>query len=173
MIHRRLCLAFSPCARSLLAAKGGRCAKDVKMQIPKFYFCFLSLVFFHGSANALCLDGRTLSVQDEAKGSAAVITGILEKERILSEDKADPDGVTAFLYTVKVVSHLKGVMRNFVNIRSENTSSRFPLDAKVEYILFLKQNGNDFVIDSCGNSGPLSTHGNAVAEVQQLSSAVK
>jgi hypothetical protein len=156
-----------------LTANSSRCAKDVKMRIPEFYFCFLSLVFFHGSANALCLDGHTLSVQEEAKSSAAVITGILEQERILSEDKADPDGVTAFHYTVKVVSYLKGRTRNFVNIRSENTSSRFPLDAKIEYILFLKQDGNDFVIDSCGNSGPMSTHGNTVAEVQQLFSAVK
>jgi len=155
------------------SANSSRCVKDVKMRIPKFYFCFLSLVFFHGSANALCLNGHALSVQEEAKNSVAVITGILQQERILSEDKADPDGVTAILYTVKVVNHLKGIVRNVVNIRAENTSSRFPLEPKIEYILFLKPNGNDFVIDSCGNSGPLSTHGNAVAEVQQLSSAVK
>lgn len=94
--------------------------------------------FLYGSANALCLDGRALSVQEEANSSAAVITGILEQERILSEDKADPNGVTTVPYTVKVVSYLKGTVRNVVNIRSENTSFRFPLDVKVEYIIFFE-----------------------------------
>jgi hypothetical protein len=144
---------------------------DGKMKLPKFYVCILILVFFHKSANALCLDGRTPSVQEEARSSAAVITGVLERERNLSEDKADPDGVTATLYTVKVVSQLKGKVRNVVSIRSENTSSRFPLDANIQYLLFLKTDGGDFFIDSCGNSGALSTHLNAAAEVQQMVSS--
>lgn len=139
---------------------------DAKMRSPKFCFYFLGLVFLYGSANALCLDGRALSVQEEAKSSAAVITGILEQERILSEDNVDPDGVTTVFYMIKVVSYLKGTAKNVVNVRSENTSSRFPLDAKVEYILFLKPDRDDFFIDNCGNSGVLSTHGNVAAEVQ-------
>ncbi|WP_133155287.1 hypothetical protein [Kinneretia aquatilis] len=79
------------------------------------------------------------------------------RERVLTEDLSDPIGVTAIEYRIKVSKVLRGKASRELTVRSENNSTRFPMDVGVSYLLMLNRdlNGKLFV-DNCGNSGTLS-----------------
>ena len=109
-----------------------------------------------GSANAMCLGGRHPSLEEEARNSSAIVIGVVQSISDLSEDLSDPGGVTATLYTVKVTRRLKGKMKHLVQIRSENTSSRFVMEKNQRYRLFLSAAGNEYIVDSCGNSSAMN-----------------
>src|ERR1035438_8855745 len=80
------------------------------------FFVAFALAALSPAAMALCLDPSDptttkyyhLTVEEEVRSSAAVIVGTVLKVLGLVEDLSDPEGYTAFIYTVKVTRHLKG-----------------------------------------------------------------
>lgn len=105
---------------------------------------------------AYCTDNRHPSVDEEILRSEAVFIGEVMKETPLLEDTSDPEGLTATTYQVHVLKRLSGNITDSVEIRSENTSSRFPMELLKPYLLFLQRNDQIYFIDNCGNSGLLS-----------------
>ncbi len=104
----------------------------------------------------MCLDNRHPSVHDEFTTSFAVIEGRILREKNLTEDPSDPSGITATVYDVRVTRQLKGRVGRTIHIKSENTSSRFPMALGSSYLLFLTRDRNSNFVDSCGNSVRLS-----------------
>jgi hypothetical protein len=103
-----------------------------------------------------CTDNRHPSVDEEILNSEAVVIGEVVKETPLLEDTSDPEGLTATTYQVHVLKGLRGHATDSIEIRSENTSSRFPMELSKRYVLFLQRDGQSYFIDNCGNSGLLS-----------------
>ena len=107
------------------------------------------------TAMALCLDGRHYTLPEEYQRSQFVFTGILEQAVDVSSPE-DPQGIDHTLYTLKLGRAIKGQLPNRVIIRSDNSSSRFIIDAGAEYLLFMDEYRQEGFIDSCGNSGKLT-----------------
>lgn len=133
-------------------------------------FCLASQL---GVADAICLDPKTgisgyKTPLDVEIGTAnAIIVGRVLQEKGLKEDAADPDGVTAYIVTIKVQSPLKGNLPNMVTIRTENTSARYGMSVGEEHVLFVSRgrDGNLWV-DSCGNSAIASTSQDLVKHIK-------
>ena len=107
-------------------------------------------------AMALCLDGRAPTVAQEAATASGVVVAEVGQAEPLHEDPADPDGVTATLYVLKVLRSVRGHMPPGLALYSENTSARFPMEVGGRYLLFLSRDRNHrYFVDPCGNSGLL------------------
>lgn len=129
-----------------------------------FLLC-LALLVPMVDAPAMCLDGRRPGVRDEFKSSAAVVVGRVSGQRELQEDAADLNGVTAILYRVEVRRRFKGAVARFIQLRSDNTSARFPMALGEDYLLFLNRDGRIYFVDSCGNSAPAKQAAPVIAEI--------
>jgi hypothetical protein len=115
-----------------------------------------AMLFAMGYASAACLDNRHPGFREEFLSSAAVVVGHVSGQQDLMEDREDPVGVTATVYQVEVTRSLKGAVGKRIQLRSENTSSRFPMERGRDYLLFLnKRVGDAYAIDSCGNSAAI------------------
>ncbi len=108
-------------------------------------------------ALALCLDGRAPQVAQEAAAASGVVVAEVTQAELLREDPADPDGITATLYVLKVLRTVRGALPPGLALYSENTSARFPMEVGGRYLLFLSRDRNyRYFVDACGNSGLLS-----------------
>lgn len=134
------------------------------MAFRRFAVC-LALLAPMTDAPAMCLDGRHPGARDEFMSSAAVILGRVSKQSELQEDAADPNGVSAILYRVEVRRRLKGTVPRFIQLRSDNTSARFPMELGEEYLLFLSRDGHTYFVDSCGNSAPAKQAASVIAKI--------
>lgn len=107
--------------------------------------------------SAACYSGHP-SPEDELKGSKLVIAGrVISHKDVMSENAADIVGKT--VYRMELRRIYKGRARTTISIASENTSSRFPMDYGVEYLLFVSEYNGEYFIDPCGNSGRFDDSG--------------
>jgi hypothetical protein len=90
-------------------------------------------------------------------------------------DKDDPEGVSAYLYILRVKRALRGKMAGAVRVYEGNDSGRATFDwvPGREYLLFLSYAANEksWELDGCGNSGPISKAGMALSEIAAIKAA--
>lgn len=129
---------------------------------------FLALVsaFACLHACAFCLE-PPLRVSDEFYTSPLVLTGTPISSRHFSE-KTGADAVDGILYTVRVDHDFRGNPGSSVEVFSEDSSGRFPMDLHQRYLLFLSRDDNRWFVDSCGNSGLLSQGAKALNAIRRL-----
>jgi hypothetical protein len=141
--------------------------------------CLWALATFtagSGVAQAVCFDPKTLisgyrmGLDDEIRATALIIVGKVIAEHYLQEDAEDPDGITAYIYTVQVVRQLKGTAPKTVYIRSDSGSSSYPMSVDEQHLLFLWKTGAYFAADSCGNSEVLPK---GQASLERVEAALK
>lgn len=118
-----------------------------------------------GQASAACVDDHHLPVQKERRASSAIIEGQALHAQNLMEDPAHPSVVTATLYEVRVLHTKKGKLANTIQVKSGITSAHFPMDIGRSYMLFLKRDGDVYIVDDCGNSG-------RIAETRSIKSSI-
>ena len=117
-------------------------------------------------AVAVCLNGHP-SVEQEYRQSSLVFVGRVTAASAVPERKSSYEGTR---YTIRVEEIFRGRPRRTINVFSENSSGRFPMDIGVDYLVFLSlRTGEPAVVDSCGNSGPVSETAPAIATVKHLS----
>lgn len=143
--------------------------------------CLWALATFtvgSGVAEAVCLDPKTLisgyqvGLDDEITATPLIIVGDVTVQHYLQEDAQDPDGISAYIYTVQVVRQLKGTAPKTVYVRSESGSGRYPMAVGEQHLLFLRKTGAyfEFEADSCGNSALLPK---GQATVERVEAALK
>jgi hypothetical protein len=116
----------------------------------------IGLAVAAGPAFGLCTDGRHPQWREEFADSDIVATGTAAEVRRKPDDK-DPDGYIATIYEIRTREIFRGRIPKRLHVESENTSSRFPMQPGVTYLLFLKRDASSghYFIDNCGNSAPL------------------
>jgi hypothetical protein len=80
----------------------------------------------------------------------------------------DANDIGGWFYQVKVERVFRGAPRRQVEVFTENTSGRFPLEKNHEYLLFADRNANRFEIDNCGNSALLSEATDSLERLNNL-----
>ena len=110
-------------------------------------------------------------VDAEYKSSAIVFLG----EVTGSKDVREPDDfVRGNFYTIRVHEVSKGKPQASVEVYSENTSGRFPMDVGASYLVFASEqtfegiDGPRLAINAAGNSGLLKDAGEALLVVHKL-----
>jgi hypothetical protein len=109
-----------------------------------------------GQAGAQCVKDAHPTLQNEKRATSAIIEGEPLHAQELKEDPKAPSVVTATLYDVRVVHTKRGRVASTIQIRSDNTASRFPMQIGRSYILFLKRDGDIYTVDACGHSGKIA-----------------
>jgi hypothetical protein len=71
-------------------------------------------------------------------------------------------------YSVRVAKTFKGSVPKVVEVWSENSSGRFPIEIGETYLLFLYDAQGQLCADNCGNSGRLSETHDALSAVQTI-----
>jgi hypothetical protein len=119
----------------------------------------LLVVFVSPDSFAWCkLDPpRKPSVREEYKDSAMVLVGNVVSERVI--DDFGHGYVDGNIYTLKVTEQFKGAHREAVEVFSENSSGRYPMEKSIPYLVFAYAIPGGLAIDPCGNSGKTSNHG--------------
>lgn len=119
------------------------------------------------AAHAACLSGRP-ALADEFAQSTVVVAQV-RTARNVQDDPDDPAGISATLYRLAVRERLRGTPPRGLELRSDNTSSRFPMERGPRYLLFVQtaRDGTHYV-DACGHSGALPQAGEALTQARQL-----
>lgn len=140
------------------------------MRSMKLLGVFAVFVFTSALAGAFCGNGSP-SVEEQFKSSKVVLAGTM----IDSRDILDAEGfVQGTFYSIRVSEVLKGSSGKTVELYSENSSGRFPMESGTEYLIFAYQgafegiNGPRLAVDNCGNSGTLKTSKEAFAIARKL-----
>jgi hypothetical protein len=125
-------------------------------------------------ANAACLDPKDPSktfrptLEQETRSADAIVVGTVVKVVPLSEDRSDPQGYTAFLYTVRVDEQLRGSLPAEIQVRAENDSGGYRMAILESHLLFLTTRGPFKIANACGNSVRLQGDKSAVNRVKAL-----
>lgn len=118
----------------------------------------LTLALHLGVVRAVCMNPKTWisgfkePLALEVREAEAIVIGRVVSEQPLQQDPTDPDGVTAYNVSVRVLVRLKGNLPNTIVIKNQNTSARYPMSIGEEHILFIRHFDKDLWINACGNS---------------------
>ena len=115
----------------------------------------VSLAIAAASASCLaqCQTNR-ISLDRELHDAGTTMVGTVEAAAPVPDSSFHLDGID---YVVHVDRVIKGRMisNDVVHIFSENSPSKFPMQAGKQYLLFVHRNYNTYEVDNCGNSGLL------------------
>jgi len=94
-----------------------------------------------------------------------VIVGTVVDEHATPASKNFYEGVT---YRVKTEETLRGQAPATVQLFSENSSGRFPMNTGEKYVLFVYRESGRYAIDACGSSGLVTEKRDMLRTVRQL-----
>ena len=100
--------------------------------------------------------------------SDAVFIGKVESHRTLPPKGSYYDG---WLYHLRVRRVFRGTLGETVDVFTENSSGRFPLQVSREYLLFASQGEGRLEVDNCGNSSLFSEATARIPEIEKLGNA--
>ena len=123
------------------------------------------------AAQGACLSGRPALADEFAQATTVVVARVLSA-RDVQDDPEDPTGISATLYTARVAERLRGAAPALLELRSDNTASRFPMEPGQRYLLFVRRaRDGTLFIDPCGHSGALPQARAALAQARRLAHA--
>ncbi len=98
--------------------------------------------------------------------STAVFTGkvVSVRDQIFSEGGA-PGG---WFYRIWVERSFRGPSGPFIEVYTENSSARFPLEKGHRYLLFAQRYEGVLTLTCCGNSGFLENSTSAIKQIEQI-----
>ena len=120
---------------------------------------------------AVCNVPQPRLVCAEYFASRVVVEATLLRTRTV-RDKDDPEGVAAFVYSLRADRVLRGDIAAQFQIYEGNDSGRATFDWKAgqQYLLFLlnSEHANLWALDGCGNSGPLNGAKAVLAQINAI-----
>jgi hypothetical protein len=125
-------------------------------QIAIAFACLVSTT----SAFAACTN--TIPVTKEMKDSQAVIIGTVMSSRQVPQAWDMLDGVD---YVVHIDQKVKGKQSGEMTVFSEHRDDAINLEAGKQYLLFLTNNNQHWVLNTCGNSGPMDDESSVIKQI--------
>ena len=113
------------------------------------------------------------SLEEETASSDAIAVGTVVGVQPLSEDPADPEGWTAFIYRFRVTETLRGTISNEITLRAENDSGGYRMQNGETHLLFLRREKEAYTVDPCGNSVELPRGRTTLKKLKTLLSREK
>jgi len=135
-------------------------------------FLTSAALFLTGAALACAYCPSFPTVEQEFKESSLVFVGKVSGARDVTVESQSITGGT--FYSVEVVEVLKGRPPRKLELYSENSSGRFPMEVGVRYIIFADYGvfegirGRQLAVSNCGNSAPLPNGEKTLEAVRRL-----
>jgi hypothetical protein len=107
----------------------------------------------------------TPTVACEFLNSDAVFVGTVVSVKVAP---ARGDEYQGWLYDLTVQQVFRGPQTKTIQVFTENSSGRFPLDLSKRYLIFAYEYDGRLEIDNCGNSSLLSAAGLSLRQLQKL-----
>jgi hypothetical protein len=120
----------------------------------------LVCLFFTAASFAACTS--TTPVSQELKASEAVIIGTVVSARLVPQSWDTLDGTE---YVVHIDQKVKGKQSGEITIFNERTDDTVPLQSGTQYLLFLTNNYQHWMVNRCGNSGPMSEESKVIKQM--------
>jgi len=144
------------------------------MKCCLYLLCATLALILPQSAMSICGAPQPRLVCAEYFHSQLVVEATLVQSSKL-RDKNDPEGISAYSYTLRVNRALRGKMAGAIRVYEANNSGRatFEWVSGKEYLLFLfyAPDEKSWELDGCGNSGPLSEAKMALSEIATIKAA--
>jgi hypothetical protein len=145
-----------------------RCYKLSNQKSRRSFCLLLGLVIFAGDASSVWQVPQPRLVCAEYGNSQVVVIAKLLSTREIG----DSDG---HFHSLATTTRLRGQIDSSFQVWEENSSGRATFDWKkgAEYLLFTSFSKQDraWVIDGCGNSGPLSRSRTVLAAIKSMNPA--
>ena len=120
------------------------------------------------NAAGVCVNGNP-TVRYEYFHSNAVFLGtVLSAKEIPAESDSDKGFLDGSMYKVRVDKTFRGKLGRTVDIFSENSSGRFPMDVGRQYLVFVYGDLKRTMVDNCGNSGLVTERSSALKQIKQI-----
>jgi hypothetical protein len=117
-------------------------------------------VFFAAASFAACTS--TIPVEREKKDSQAVIVGTVVSLHLVPQSWDSLDGTE---YVVHIDQKVKGKQTGEITIFREHTENGLNLQAGKQYLLFLTNNYTHWMVNTCGNSGPVDGESSVIRQL--------
>jgi hypothetical protein len=134
---------------------GGR-GKGPLKQIAIGFVC----VLFTTASYAAC--NNTTPASQEMKDSQSVIIGTVTSSRKVPQTWDLLDGTE---YAVHIDQKVKGKQSNEMAVFIERVEDGVKLETGKQYLLFLTYNSQRWVVNNCGNSGPMDEESGAIKQM--------
>lgn len=134
----------------------------------------IAFLGFSSQLFAYCDGGYpNVTVADEIKKTNFIAIGKVISRKIVVDPIEDPEGYEAELFHVEIENVLYGnppgyVVKGYLALYNENTSSRFNMDVGESYLMFVSESFDGFYIDSCGNSGTVTKSKEIIKSIQKI-----
>ena len=121
-------------------------------------------------AGAVCLDERGISgyhipLEKEFRTAHVVAIGTVVAEReVPAPFTGSLEGTS---YRFKIEETLRGRRYKTLDLFSENTSGRFPMDVGHRYLVFVGRHRRTFSVSNCGSSGELPEQSHILAALRK------
>jgi hypothetical protein len=122
----------------------------------------LACVFFATASFAAAACTDTLPVGQEMKDSQVVIIGTVMSSRQVPQSWDSLDGTD---YVVHIDQKVKGKQTGEITIFSEHSEDGFNLETGKQYLLFLTNNYQHWVVNKCGNSGLMDEESKVIRQM--------
>ena len=106
-----------------------------------------------------------MPVRQEYKLAEVVLIGTVESARPVPQSWDTLDGTD---YVVHVDQKVKGKEPGEITIFNEHSADGFGLEVGKQYLLFLTNNYQHWVVHKCGNSGELDQEGPVIKELAHM-----
>jgi hypothetical protein len=120
----------------------------------------LACVCFATASFAACTN--TMPVSQEMKDSQVVVIGTVVSSRQVPQSWDSLDGTD---YVVHIDQKVKGKQSGEITIFSEHSEDGFTLEAGKQYLLFLTNNYQHWVVNKCGNSGLMDEESKVIRQM--------
>lgn len=117
-------------------------------------------VLFSTSSFAAC--SNTIPVSKEMKDSQAVIIGTVMSSRQVPQSWDSLDGTE---FVVHIDQKVKGKQSGEMTVLNEHRDDAIHLEAGKQYLLFLTNNYQHWVVNTCGNSGPMDEESGVIKQM--------
>ena len=116
--------------------------------------------------SAACVEGH-LGIQQEYTRSVAVLVGtvLFARHERSSDPDREPDKT---IYGVRVIETIRGRVTGRIDLFSENSTGRYPMEVGTKYLLFVYREHGQAMVDSCGNSEVFNETSPVLATVRSL-----
>ncbi|HEV2274375.1 MAG TPA: hypothetical protein VGR96_09430 [Acidobacteriaceae bacterium] len=106
-----------------------------------------------------------MAVRQEYKFSQEILVGTVESARPVPQTWDTLDGTN---YLVHIDQKVKGKQSGEITIFDEHSADGFKLQTGKQYLLFLSNNYQHWIVNKCGNSGELDQVGPVIKQMAHL-----
>jgi hypothetical protein len=142
-------------------------AESIWASLPRLAVFVLVGAFLPTASFSVCSQPEP-TLRCEFLNSSAVFVGTVYTMREEPQRSKEDISAEGWIYTLTVGRRFRGPSSKTIEVYTENTSARLPLDLGKQYLLFASKHHGRLEIVGCGNSALLSDASKSIQELEKI-----